>query len=205
MSEQKQKVMDVVTIQSERHRLLKRPLRKRRYARVLNRVRVRVDAADVKLVPRKSLSGLKVDLDEIVDSIIEEVRRSPDGVYTDYEKTMVGNVSLEDACVQVGVQFKAYGLDIKNYRDIAGMILGIPLMPTVANTVMTAADIARPGINLVANMTSNIAQSLPMNHLPGQTLNTISQISNSAANQVSTSLADVTSRMPSSFNWLLGY
>jgi len=122
-----------------------------------NRVRSRVAKAPVTNVERKSLVGLRQDLDEIVDAIVDQVRKSPDGLYTDYLQTRVGNTSLplEDACTLVGVQLKAYGVDLSNYRDIAGAVLGIPVMPTVASTVMNVASIGNSGLGMVQNITSN--------------------------------------------------
>lgn len=129
-----------------------------------NKIRVRVEATDVDSLERKSLEGLKVDLDDIVDGIVEQVRASNDGLYTDYKQTIVKGMSLEDACVGVGIQLKAYGIDIKNYREIAGAILGIPLMPHVAQTIVGVASLV-PSLQTVNNMTSKVVL-IPVNQLP---------------------------------------
>lgn len=118
------------------------------------RVKSRVDRAEVKEVERKSLANLRIELDKIVDSIVEEVRMSKDGLYTDYLKTRVDGVLLEDACVAVGIQLKAYGTDLINYRNIAGAVLGIPVMPTVASAVIDVAKIAN---NITIALNSSIA------------------------------------------------
>lgn len=116
-----------------------------------NNVRARVDLFEVKDMQRKTLRLLKDDLDAIVDAIVEEVRQSPNGLYTDYLKVNVNGQSLEDACTAVGVQFKAYGIDLTNYRNIAGAVLGVPLMPQVANGVVSVAKLAPDVTGRVTN------------------------------------------------------
>lgn len=140
------------------------------------KIRLRVEATDVAILTRKSLADLKVDLDDIVDAIVEHVRESDDGLYTDYTETMVKGVSLEDACVAVGIQLKAYGIDIKNYRDIAGAVLGIPLVPQLASTIVGAVNMV-PTLESVNNITRVVL--IPMSRLPdvGQHVSSIAQSS----------------------------
>jgi hypothetical protein len=159
-----------------------------------NRVKLRVDQADISNVQRKSLANLKLDLDSIVDSIVEQVRASEDGLFTDYLQTRVNGVPLEDACTAVGIQLKAYGVDLTNYRNIAGMVLGIPVMPTVASAMVNVANMANldtmrditsnlnplnspqflngipnsaigQSVSLVSNSIDNLRQQLPVQHL----------------------------------------
>lgn len=137
-----------------------------------NDIKVRVDLTPVENIERKSLSALKGDLDAIVDAIVEEVRQSPDGLYTDYLKVNVNGKSLKDASTAVGVQFKAYGIDLTNYRNIAGAVLGVPLMPQIASSVVSVAKLAPDvtgrvtsgvtnGVNLgVSTLTSATSNSL---------------------------------------------
>lgn len=129
-----------------------------------NKIKLRVDESNVTALQRKSLPQLKVDLDDIIDGIVEHVRQSYDGVYADYTLTMVNGIPLEEACVSVGKQLKAYGIDIKNYRNIAGMILGIPIVPHLAQGVVAVADMV-PSVGTVTNLTTKIAL-MPVNHLP---------------------------------------
>lgn len=148
-----------------------------------NRVKLRVDRTEVADVQRKSLANLKLDLDRIVDSIVEEVRQSPDGLYTDYLQTRVDGVPLEDACTAVGVQLKAYGVDLTNYRNIAGKVLGIPMMPTVASAMVNVAGMAN--MKTMRNLTSTLN---PLNssqflaQLPNSALHSVSAMSNSIGN-----------------------
>lgn len=154
-----------------------------------NRIKLRVDRSEVAEVERKSLASLKLDLDEIVDGIVEEVRQSPDGLYTDYLRTRIDGVPLEDACTAVGVQLKAYGVDLTNYRNIAGMVLGIPVMPTVASTMVNVAHLVR--LDAVRNLTRALN---PLNAsssggqllagLPANALQSVSSVSNSALNSI---------------------
>lgn len=151
-----------------------------------NRVRSRVDISDVKDVERKSLANLRQDLDLIVDSIVEQVRISPDGLYTDYLQTRVNGTPIEDACTKVGVQLKAYGVDLTNYRNIAGMVLGIPVMPTVASAMVNVASLA-PNLNRLRNLTSNLPldESLALlSHVPGAALTSVGRVSGSTINSI---------------------
>lgn len=129
-----------------------------------NRVRARVGRSPVKGVERKSLANLRKDLDQIVDSMVEQVRQSPAGLYADYLQTRVGRdqVPLEDACTQVGVQLKAYGVDLTNYRDIAGAVLGIPVMPSVASAMINVASLGQSGLGAARDLTS-AALAQPLN------------------------------------------
>lgn len=138
------------------------------------KIRLRVEATSVEGLKRKTLADLKVDLDEIVDAIVEHVRESDDGLYTNYKETMVNGVLLEDACVAVGVQLKAYGVDIKNYRNIAGAILGLPVVPHVASGIVGAAKMV-PTLETVNNLTRVVL--IPINQLPnvGQHVSNIAQ------------------------------
>lgn len=149
-----------------------------------NRVKTRVDQSEVSDVQRKSLANLKLDLDNIVDSIVEEVRQSPDGLYTDYLQTRVDGIPLEDACTAVGIQLKAYGVDLTNYRNIAGMVLGIPVMPTVASAMVNVASLAN--METMRNLTSTLnplnASNLLFNHLPNSAVQSVSMVSNSIGN-----------------------
>lgn len=152
-----------------------------------NRIRARVDEADVSNVSRKTFVALREDLHDIIDAIMDEVRRSPDGVYTDYTQTKVKGVPLEEACLAIGIQLKAYGVDIKNYRDIASAVLGVPLMPTMASGVITAASLA-PSLSSMTNMT-NLAAPVNMgmatvNQLPNAASNAVSMMSNTALNSI---------------------
>ena len=145
-----------------------------------NRIRLRVDQADVKDVERKTLASLKNDLDEIVDGIIDEVRQSSDGIYTDYLQTRVNGVPLEDACTAVGIQLRAYGVDLTNYRNIAGAVLGVPIMPTVASAMVNVASMA-PNLGTLRNLTSNLPlDPYLLAQLPGSALQRVSSVSNTA-------------------------
>lgn len=152
-----------------------------------NRVRSRVERASVKDIERKPLANLRLDLDNIVDAIVEEVRQSPDGLYTDYLLTRVNGLPLEDACTLVGIQLKAYGVDLTNYRNIAGMVLGIPVIPTVASAVVNVASLA-PSLGTLTNLTSNFTSNLPFAsqfiQIPGAALESMSQVSGSAFNSI---------------------
>lgn len=148
-----------------------------------NGIMVRVSGTDITLVTRKPLESLKDDLDLIVDSIVEHVRQSPDGLYTNYLDVQVNGVPLEEACYLIGVQLKAYGVDLTNYRNIAGAVLGIPVLPQVASTVVGVASLA-PGIGLVTNLTSGTVETVGM--LPGAALNAVSQVSGTALNSLRT-------------------
>lgn len=137
-----------------------------------DRVNARVMATDVEGLTRKRLVNLRTDLDSIVDAIMEEVRRSPDGLYTNYLNARVnGTLPLEEACYQVGLQLKAYGIDIANYRNIAGVVLGVPVVPQVASTVV---DVGK-GVHRAAS---------PMIQLPGYALSAVGSLSDQAFNRV---------------------
>lgn len=146
-----------------------------------NKIRARVDEADVSNVTRKTFVGLREDLHDIIDAIMEQVRKSPDGVYTNYLETDVKGVPLEEACFAVGIQLKAYGVDIKNYRNIASAVLGVPLMPTMASGVISAASLA-PSLSSVANVTTNLAA--PVNQLPNAASNAVLVLSSTALNSI---------------------
>lgn len=173
------------------------------------RISKQVIETDVSELTRKRLVALKVDLDDIVDSIVQEVRQSPDGLFTNYLNTKVKNetMSLEEACFNVGLQLKAYGVDITNYRNIAGVVLGVPVVPHVASTVVdvgkgirkAATPIAQlPGsaFNTMSQMASPVAQlggsaigsvsqmASPMTQLGGSAINSLSQMPGSAFNKV---------------------
>lgn len=122
-----------------------------------NDVKLRVDQTDVSNLERKSLVRLKDDLDSIVDGIVEEVRRSSDGLFTDYLKTDVNGTTLDEACYGVGVQLKAYGIDLTNYRNIAGAVLGVPLMPQVASGVVSGAKFVP---DMAGRMTNGVSSSV---------------------------------------------
>lgn len=156
-----------------------------------NRVKARVDRAEVSDVQRKSLANLKLDLDDIVDSIVEEVRQSPDGLYTDYLQTRVHGVPLEDACTAVGVQLKAYGVDLTNYRNIAGMVLGVPLMPTVASAMVNVASLAN--MQTVRNLTSTLN---PLNSNPSQFLTQLPNSAIQSVSMVSNSIDNLRQQLP---------
>jgi len=159
-----------------------------------NNIRLRVNNASVEAVHRKPLAGLKVDLDDIVDAIVDQVRQSPDGLYTNYLETRVHNSSLEDACYDVGVQLKAYGVDLTNYRNIAGAVLGVPLMPTVASTVIGVANLA-PSLKSVSNMTTNLVSN-PVVQLPGVAMNAVSHVSGSAVNTLDSIRSNLVANVP---------
>lgn len=142
-----------------------------------NKLMQDVAATDITLINRKPLASLKVDLDLIVDSVMEHVRQSPEGIYTNYLKIQVGDVTLDEALYRVGVQLKAYGVDLTNYRDIAGAVLGIPILPQVASTVMGAVQMT-PGVAFVGDLTSGTVQTVGM--LPGAAYSAVSQASGTA-------------------------
>lgn len=137
-----------------------------------DRILERVNQANVQDLERKSLASLKVDLDDIVDGIMDEVRRSPDGVYTNYLDAKVNGLPLEDACVEVGIQFKAYGMDLSNYRRIAGIVLGIPLMPQVAQTINGV--VSYQPMEAIKGIRSGVDQ------LPGAALGAVAHVSSGA-------------------------
>lgn len=162
-----------------------------------DRVRLRVEQADVEQVSRKSFAEFKLDLDKVVDSIVDEVRRSPDGIYTDYLRTRVDGVPLEDACTALGLQLRAYGFDLTNYHKIAKTVLGIPLMPTVASTLMNLGQLA--DLNKVKDLSQSIpgsAQLSPatdfLTNLPDTAFNSVSHVSNTALG----SIASVRDQLP---------
>lgn len=152
-----------------------------------NKISAQVDKADVSDVTRKTFVGLREDLHDIIDAIMDEVRRSPDGVYTDYTQTKVKGVPLEEACLAIGIQLKAYGVDIKNYRNIASAVLGVPLMPTMASGVITAASLA-PSLSSMTNMTNLVAPVnmgvATVNQLPNAASKAVSMMSNTASNSI---------------------
>lgn len=130
---------------------------------------------------RKRLVNLKVDLDNIVDSLVEHVRQSQDGLYSNWLDARVNETSIEDAIYNVGLQLKAYKIDISNYRNIAGVVLGVPVVPTVAKHVVSAGKAAAP-----------------ITQLPGSAFNTVSQMSGSAINSL-------TNQIPSSMSGYFPY
>lgn len=153
-----------------------------------NKIRARVDEIDVSNLSRKTFVALRQDLHAIIDGIMDEVRQSPDGVYTDYTQSKVNGVPLEEACLALGCQLKAYGIDIKNYRNIASAVLGVPLMPTVASGVITAAGMA-PSLSQVANLTTNLAKPVNLgvatvNQLPNAAAQAVSMMSGTALNSL---------------------
>lgn len=132
-----------------------------------NELMQRISQANVDGLTRKRLASLKIDMDDIVDSLVEHVRQSPLGLYSDWREARVGNVSLEDACYNIGLQVKGYGIDISNYRNIAGAVLGVPVVPTVAGHMVTAGktakSIAQQPINTMASISGSALNTLTSN------------------------------------------
>lgn len=139
------------------------------------RVTERAYAAPVDGVPRKTLDQLRQDMDAIIDSVVAEIRASPDGIYTDMTQIKVNGVPIEDALVKVGQQLRAYGVDIYNYKNIAQMVLGVPVLPNVASAMMGATRMlpmttitdnlpSMPSMQSALSLnllTSNLASRLP--------------------------------------------
>lgn len=133
-----------------------------------DRVQERVMSSDVTQVTRKTFAGLKQYLDEIVDSIVAEIGQSEHGVVTDFTKTMVGNDDLEQAFVNVGLQLRGYSVDVAHYRNLGKMVLGIPVVPTVASGVVSAAKVPQGLLNY-AGVDSNSIRNLPSNSFGAMT------------------------------------
>lgn len=157
-----------------------------------NRIRQRVEETPVDDVERKSLANLRLDLDRIVDSMVDEVRRSKDGLYTDYLQTRVDGLPLEDALTQIGTQLKAYGVDLTNYRNIAGAVLGIPIMPQVASAMINVANLAQPIHGTIRNVTGNIINEVPM-----VALSSVTSLHNAARSSIGSANQLVQSAIPS--------
>lgn len=104
----------------------------------LNRIRNRVDSTNVDYLTRKPIESLGVDLNNIADALVEHVRQSPDGIYTDYLKANVDNISLEDALYNVGLQLKAYQTDLTNYQMLVSWLMSLPAVPVVTSSMVGA-------------------------------------------------------------------
>ncbi|KAG9510306.1 hypothetical protein GZH46_01153 [Fragariocoptes setiger] len=122
----------------------------------------RVADSPVENVERKTMAALKVDIDNIIDAVVEEIRSSPDGIYTDLTQTQVNGVPLQDAMVSVGQQLKAYGVDLTNYKNIAQMVLGIPVLPSVASTfVGVTKQVPRFSMSALTGNLTSLTNTLP--------------------------------------------
>lgn len=148
------------------------------------RVKQRVEETSVDNVERKRFVNLKVDLDAIVDGIVEHVRQSPDGLNVNYLEAQINGIPLEDACVNVGIQLKAYKKDIAHYRNVAQMVLGVPVMPTLAKSVVDVAGLVRPpSFQTMANFSTNLVQHpTQVMDLPGSAFNQLSHVSDTIQN-----------------------
>ena len=159
-----------------------------------NEVSTEAGEVDLKEVDRKSLAHLKTDLDSIVDGIVENVRQSPDGLYTNHEEALINGTTLHEACKNVAIQIRAYGLDLWNYRNIAGAVLGVPLMPTVASTIIGASGYM-PNLGKLTNMTA----ALPVD------FDSAAQVSSSAMQSLGNVRSQIQSNVMSPLSSLLGH
>lgn len=124
---------------------------------LLNKVNARVEATDVTLLSRKTMSQLGKDMEDVVDAIEAKVENSPDGIYTDYLESKVGDKVLEDALYDIGLQLKAYQIDIINYRDLANTLLGLPIVPHVVGGINTAVSTV-PNGQILKDITQALIQ-----------------------------------------------
>lgn len=132
---------------------------------LLNRLKTRVDESSVDSVTRKTLERLGDDLNDIADALIDQVRNSRDGIYTDYLQTEIDGVQLEDALYNVGLQLKAYHLDLTTYKELVGILLSMPALPAFATSVVGALNQA-PNLESLREITKQLAQN-PMQPING--------------------------------------
>lgn len=144
---------------------------------LLTRISERVFDADISKLPRKTMADLRLDLHTIMDSIMATIAASPDGVFTNYLNVQVGEKSLEDALVNLGMQFKAAGVDLLGYRDLAAKLMGIPGLPTISGHMNSVADIAAPTFGTVTDMASNMVR-MPVQQVSGAASSSLSWLSN---------------------------
>lgn len=153
-----------------------------------NHIHEQVVAEDITKVERKSFVKLKEYIDLIIDSFVQAVYDSDGGLSSiEYSKVKVGNETLEQALVNVGLQFRAYFVDVSNYRDIAKMILGVPVVPTLASGILTASKV--PG-NVLDYTGINLNG---VKDIPGQSFSAVTQLGSAAAN----TLPNLSSIIPS--------
>lgn len=126
----------------------------------------RVSESSVSELERKSLEQIGNDMIEILDTVVEHVRTSPKGIYSDITEAQVEEgKQLDEAMTNVGLQFKAYKTDLMMYRDIAHRVLGIPVMPAVAARLVAmikAANATTPSVlkNPAIQITDTANQAL---------------------------------------------
>lgn len=124
---------------------------------LINKVNARVEDTDVTILSRKTMAQLGKDMEAVVDAIESRVENSPDGIYTDYLAAKVGDKALEDALYDIGLQLKAYQIDLINYRDLADMLLGLPIVPHVVGGINTAVSTA-PNVQTLKDITKALIQ-----------------------------------------------
>lgn len=102
-----------------------------------NQVSERVAQTGVKELQRKSIAEIGQDMKDILDGIVMHVGTSSAGIYSDMSAARVNDKPLQDAMVDVGLQFKALKTDLMFYREVAHKILGVPVMPIVASQLVS--------------------------------------------------------------------
>lgn len=134
---------------------------------LMNRLRSKVDETNIDSLTRKPLERLGDDLLKISDSLLEEARTSPDGIYTDYLKAKIDGVPLEDALFNVGLQLKAYYVDLTNYQTLVNWLLSLPAVPAFASS-LTGAINSAPSIEGLRDITKQLTQN-PLQPIQGFT------------------------------------
>lgn len=148
---------------------------------------------DVSKVTRMTFKNLKAYIDEIIDSVMQEVEQSAKNSF-DYTKVKVGQEqeSLEEALINVGMQIRGYAVDVQNYRDLAKMVLGVPYVPTLASGIIDVSKIPAGLLNRAGVDMNNIM------NLPGNSIQQASQLGQTAVN----GLMNPTSTINSGINTL---
>lgn len=114
-----------------------------------NQIGQQVANIEVDQLERKSLAEIGDEMSDIMDAVFDYIGASPKGIYSDLSQVQVKGKPLNNAMVDIGLQFKAYKNDLSYYRDVAHKLLGVPVMPTVASrllSIIKTADASTPDL-----------------------------------------------------------
>lgn len=125
---------------------------------LLLKIKKRVDATDVETLVRKPIDKFGEDLFKIAGALIEEARKNPNAISGDFQRIQVDGFTIEDALYNVGLQMKAYYIDLTNYRNIVKWFLNLPTIPSLLATIPGGPD-QNQNLESLRSLTQQIGQN----------------------------------------------